>query len=322
MKISFALVLGWLGRLLSTLSKMLALSISGLAVGWLMGLSVAPNVQNVITSVLALVVGIMSILAGTKIPEKQRDDTKADKANPVEDERSAQATQAKLVKANSPATSSPAESSLTESAQRIAIGSLWPVAGFMAGLMVGASGGLLARTNSLLGPNPDLQARYWELDSARKARLTDKLLWMTYGLGRPVEVTKPKKPEIKYVYINKPNRRLDKRRVSGRKSENPVVVTRATEKQEVAQDIPSSLPKRMESVFFGSKAAEFCIRTSDTPPDELRSEIKQFTEYLLEKADSLSAEDKRKVNGWYMELPNATNDRIKQIHLELCRQNK
>lgn len=145
---------------LSTSSKAIGLAISGVSVGWLMGLSVAPTAQSVIASVLTLLVGIMGILSGVPLLNKSGQlIEKITKSNPDESQSVGN------------------ETDFFASARLGAIASIWPVAGFMAGLLLGTSLGLFTRSNKLLGPNPALQAWFWGVD--RKVLMPDSVLART-----------------------------------------------------------------------------------------------------------------------------------------------
>lgn len=131
----------------STASKVSALALSGLAIGWLMGLSVSPNVQNVIASFIALIVSIMSVIAGVSMVKKMVD---------LADQKPEGEVKSKAKKEQ--------ENTSLESSRTIAIASLWPMAGLMAGLMAGSTLGLVVRNNNLLGIYPSLVAWRWGVD--------------------------------------------------------------------------------------------------------------------------------------------------------------
>ena len=96
-------------RLLAPLS----LLVSGLCVGWLIGLSISPVLQTVLTSVLALVTGAVSVLAGLSVADGDGGDKprRRVKVTPV------------------------------------------PVAMLVLGIAIGAPFGIHARTNLWFGPN-------------------------------------------------------------------------------------------------------------------------------------------------------------------------
>jgi hypothetical protein len=92
----------------------LSLFVSGLCVGWLIGLSISPVLQTVLTSVLALVTGAVSILAGLSVADGDSGDKprrRRVKVTPV------------------------------------------PVAMLVLGIAIGAPFGIHARTNLWFGPN-------------------------------------------------------------------------------------------------------------------------------------------------------------------------
>ena len=52
---------------LRAVSHALALAVSGLAVGWLIGLSVSPVIQGDVTALLALAVSVVGVMAGIDV---------------------------------------------------------------------------------------------------------------------------------------------------------------------------------------------------------------------------------------------------------------
>ena len=99
----------------------LSLLVSGLCVGWMVGLSVSPILQTVLTSVLVVVTAVVSLLAG--------------------------------VSATSPkGTDPPTPPAEAKSPLAIEVNPA-PVMLLLVGIALGASFGLFARTNLLLGPN-------------------------------------------------------------------------------------------------------------------------------------------------------------------------
>ena len=112
--------------------------LSGLSIGWLVGMSVAPVVQSTITAVLGLVVGILSLAAGLK-------------KWPViwEDKFPLVAYFSQV--------------------------SLVPMAAFLIGLSGGAAGGVYTRTNDLLGINPQRIANQWQTPLSDSTTVTDSV---------------------------------------------------------------------------------------------------------------------------------------------------
>ena len=130
--------------------SLICLVISGMGIGWLLGLSVSPVLHIIVASVIALVMGIVGALAGLDInPGSERNDSESNelKISPRE----------KLVKI-----------------------SPFPMTALIAGLVIGACFGVYARANELLGANPQRLVQRWNgvngLDDAGiKRRLFDHL---------------------------------------------------------------------------------------------------------------------------------------------------
>lgn len=118
-----------------------ALFISGLSIGWMMGMSVSPVVQTTLNTLLTLLVGILSLVAGTQSLAA----ADADKAH--------QQRWMYLRRAN-----------------------LLPVGAFLLALSVGSATGIFTRTNDLLGPNPSVMAWRWGARGADSLTIAKSLL--------------------------------------------------------------------------------------------------------------------------------------------------
>lgn len=126
--------------------SLICLLISGIGVGWLLGLSVSPVLHIIVASVMALVMGIVGALAGL--------DTNPGKENDG---------QSNEIRISKPVKISP-----------------FPMTALIAGLVVGACFGIYARTNELLGANPQRLVQKWNGvsgldDNSIKRRLFDQL---------------------------------------------------------------------------------------------------------------------------------------------------
>jgi hypothetical protein len=138
--------------------SLICLLISGMGIGWLLGLSVSPVLHIIVASVMALVMGIVGALAGLNTnPKPERNDS--------EDNKPEISTREKLVKI-----------------------SPFPMTALIAGLAIGACLGVYTRTNELLGANPQRLVQKWNgvngLDDASiKRRLFDQLYPPTVSNG-------------------------------------------------------------------------------------------------------------------------------------------
>jgi len=109
----------------------LCMLLSGIGIGWLIGLSVSPVLYILITSIVTIAAGITSTLTGLE--------AKADKAN--EDES--------------------ASTKPTSTKRDIQINPL-PLTTLIIGLVIGTSVGVYARTNEWLGPNIEKLTEKWK----------------------------------------------------------------------------------------------------------------------------------------------------------------
>ena len=129
----------------------ISMLISGVSIGWLVGMSEAPVVQSTVSTILALVVGILSLAAGLKeLPALW-----ADKF---------------------------------PSATYFSRISLVPMALFLAGLSGGSAWGLYTRTNYLLGPNAPAIASRWAIDRADSMRIVSHMYALTFGDSANIKI--------------------------------------------------------------------------------------------------------------------------------------
>ena len=122
------------------------LLISGLSVGWLMGLSVSPVIQTILTSLLTIVIGITSALAGISLVQTQ--DSNAD---------------------GTPAKRRP----------RVIFDPL-PIMGLALGIAMGSALGVYARTNNWLGPKKNSFYEEWQDTGLTKEEVTRRVFDSLY----------------------------------------------------------------------------------------------------------------------------------------------
>lgn len=109
-----------------------AMLVGGIAVGWIMGLSVSPVTQTVLGAMVTVLAGAAAIFAGIR-----------------------------------PALVKPAESDAALESEpparptKSALPNVLPIAGLLVGTALGASSGVWARTHNLLSPSPDAQVSEW-----------------------------------------------------------------------------------------------------------------------------------------------------------------
>jgi hypothetical protein len=129
--------------------EIVPLLVCGLGVGWLIGMSVSPVLHIVVSSVIALVVGATSALAGTEVSDhvtSASDETAICKTTEFTDTPAAP--------------KEPGKEATFFSSRRVRIDPT-PLAFLIASLIVGSAIGVYARTNDLFGPNPKRIAQKW-----------------------------------------------------------------------------------------------------------------------------------------------------------------
>lgn len=123
------------------------LLLSGAAIGWLIGLSVSPVVHLVVTSVLAVVGGLVSALAGLPVAESESSD---------------------------PAPSTPRSGISHRRLTPV------PLALFLIGLVPGASLGLTARTHEWFGADPRGLVNKWSATGLTEKEIALRLFDQMY----------------------------------------------------------------------------------------------------------------------------------------------
>ena len=130
--------------------SLICLLVSGMGIGWLLGLSVSSVLHIIVASVMALLMGIVGALAGL--------DTKStNESNDSQSDDVKILTHEKLLKV-----------------------SPFPMTALIAGLVIGSGLGVYTRTNELLGANPQRLVQKWNGvngldDGSIKRRLFDQL---------------------------------------------------------------------------------------------------------------------------------------------------
>ena len=124
----------------------ICLLVSGLSVGWLMGLSVSPVIQTILTSLLTIVIGITSALAGISFVQTQ--DSNSD---------------------GTPAKRRP----------RVIFDPL-PIMGLALGIATGSALGVYARTNNWLGPKKNSFYEEWQDTGLAKEEITRRVFDSLY----------------------------------------------------------------------------------------------------------------------------------------------
>lgn len=145
---------------------------SGLGLGWLVGLSVSPVIQIILTSLIALVVSLSSALAGLRLSDGEEAEDAADAgAAPATTGGTAATTQ------NPPARTAPAP------ARRKTLPSLLdpvPVAFMVFALACGATFGVYARTHKWLGAPRENFAEEWKDTGLKKEEITKRVFDSLY----------------------------------------------------------------------------------------------------------------------------------------------
>ncbi len=129
------------------------LSISGLAVGWIVGLSMSPVLHILLGSLLALIVSVISAIAGLEKADRPEAPKTADNSQ-----------------------------SLTHKISRIQIDPR-PITCFVIGLAIGSSVGVYARANDWLSANPRVLVERWKGNGLDEAEIRRRLFNEIYGVS-------------------------------------------------------------------------------------------------------------------------------------------
>ncbi|HKS29637.1 MAG TPA: hypothetical protein VJS44_17545 [Pyrinomonadaceae bacterium] len=129
------------GKTTPLVVKGLCLLLSGVGIGWLIGLSVSPVIHIIITSLIALAVSVTGTLAGINIDQKESAAEPDDKPK-----------RRVLVEVNPV-----------------------PLMLVVIGLAIGSSIGVYARTNSWLGPDPNSFVEKWKDTELTKREIVRRL---------------------------------------------------------------------------------------------------------------------------------------------------
>jgi hypothetical protein len=133
-------------QLFNLIFKGICLLLSGMGVGWLIGLSVSPVIHIVITSLIAFVVSITGALAGLKV---------------------------------TPDDEPPSESSSLKQKLQVEINPV-PVMLIVIGIAFGASLGVYGRTNNWLGTNVNNFVAEWEKTRLGEQEISKRLFETLY----------------------------------------------------------------------------------------------------------------------------------------------
>lgn len=132
------------------------LLLSGLALGWMVGLAVSPVIQTILTSLIAVVVSLSTALAGLRLSDSAE-------AQDKPPEPAAGATEPGKSRKFLPAMLDPL-----------------PVASMVIGLAIGASVGLYARTNDWLGARTNNLVAEWKATGLSDQDITRRVFDSLY----------------------------------------------------------------------------------------------------------------------------------------------
>lgn len=135
-------------RRIAFMGNIIGLFVSGFGLGWLVGLSVSPVLQVIVASIVALAVAATSALAGLK----------SDAAGGL----GAEGSPLRFV----------------QSGIRV---SLLPLSLLIVGIATGASAGVFARTNNLLGLDPEISLKRWSGTGIEKRELEKRMFDAVYA---------------------------------------------------------------------------------------------------------------------------------------------
>ena len=139
------------------------LLVSGLALGWLVGLSASPVIQTILASLIAVVVSITGALAGLSSSD-------ADKESGSSSEATENAPKPSNVQKRLPALLDP-----------------MPVMLMVVGLACGASIGIYARTNDWLGARTNSLVEEWKDTGLSSKEITTRVFDSLYPPPTPVK---------------------------------------------------------------------------------------------------------------------------------------
>jgi hypothetical protein len=219
------------------------LLVSGMGVGWLIGLAVSPVLQIIVASVVALAVGIVGALAGLESGSKKEDE------------------------------SEPSRTTSSSYKGLVNIDPL-PMSALISGLVIGASIGVYARTNELLGADPRRLVQRWSgasgLDEASiKRRLFDQL-YPPVGAASPSnrEEMAKKDEEQKQAETRPPaapdiNSRQDGK-LEKTQQANPVgTIPAISNRQEKVEKSQTAKPSTVQSSATPHTAGLFSVAVGD-----------------------------------------------------------
>lgn len=167
------------------------LVLSGVGIGWLMGLSMSPILHIVVAGILTAVASVVSALSGFGAPRS--DATKA----PVE---------SGLKPTDGPDLSA-ARNDQRRPATRIV--TVVPLASFVVGIVLGSSVGVYARSHDWLSPEPQAMVAKWRLTKLTDEQIANRLFDLTYpAVGGKSDQVEEKKKSATALYSSVPSDEL------------------------------------------------------------------------------------------------------------------
>lgn len=149
-------------------SNIVWLLVIGSGIGWLVGISLSPVLQVVVGSVIASVAALVGVVSGVSLIPKPEQNESDSSGNVTRESRST------------------LRHSLRYGALQV---DALPLGIVVAGLWVGSSFGIYARTNDWLGPNPHRIASKWATSGLSEADIQKQVFNQLY----PPVATEPAK---------------------------------------------------------------------------------------------------------------------------------
>ncbi len=138
--------------------NVLAMLASGMSIGWLIGMSISPTVQTFLGAMLALLVSILSLIAGVKtLPDRF--------TSPKQTEVTTPNTLLMPETQGTIPVETPPRLLLTDYLHGV---NLLPIGVFLVFLALGSGLGVFVRANKLLGQSPKQLAADYALDSTQQ----------------------------------------------------------------------------------------------------------------------------------------------------------
>ena len=224
----------------------LLMLVSGLGIGWLIGLSVSPTLHIIVGSIIALVAGVVGSLAGVRnIPSDETSESV-----PIEHKKRFR-----------PPSVDP-----------------MPLTALVVGLAIGAAVGVYARTNDLLGPNPEKFARKWAGTGLEAKEIQSRLFNTLY----PVKVIDSQQSSEKTRTDSSTPPDPAKSPADNRQPSAPVRGT--TSKPSVTSVVPNGeRPRQFTAGLYGLSIAD-CDFVAGKHGEELRTRLRALGKPEITKA--------------------------------------